>query len=171
MVAMNPTALLAAGQLQAMGSAGTPYDRAMTMKAQGLFQKALFRGKLGSIKGKLTGRAAYLSGLATATAGKTTVIDHHEMGQAVPMERVRGSESRSRDFDRDFNPLQTHTRQRWINVAKARLSDVPLPSVELIRLGDDYYVRDGHHRISVAKALGQIYIDAEVTVLKVVPAN
>jgi hypothetical protein len=171
MMAMNPSALVAAGEWQAMGSAGAAYKRAMTMQAQGLFQKALLRGKLGSLRGGLTRHANHLAGLATDTVGKTTVVDHHERGQAVLVERVHGSESRSMDFDRDFNPLQTHTRQRWLNVAKARLNDVPLPSVELIQLGNDYYVRDGHHRISVAKALGQIYIDAEVTVLKVVSAD
>jgi hypothetical protein len=172
MIGHNPSAVVAAEQLQAMGSSGAAYDRAMTMQALGLFEKALWRGRLGSVRDRLTSRhAAYLSGLATDMAGKTAVIDHHERGQAILLERVHGSESRSRDFDRDFNPLQTHTRQRWVNVAKAWLEDIPLPAVELIQLGDTYYVRDGHHRISVAKALGQTYIDAEVTVMKVVSAK
>jgi hypothetical protein len=42
-----------------------------------------------------------------------------------------------------------------------------MPPVELIRVGDVYFVRDGHHRVSVARALGQAYIDAEVTVWEV----
>jgi hypothetical protein len=40
----------------------------------------------------------------------------------------------------------------------------PLPPVELIQVGDVYFVRDGHHRISVARMMGQDSIDAEVTV-------
>jgi hypothetical protein len=52
-------------------------------------------------------------------------------------------------------------------VAKARLKGVTLPPVELIQVGDVYFVRDGHHRISVARAFGQEHVDAEVTVWEV----
>jgi hypothetical protein len=68
---------------------------------------------------------------------------------------IRGSESRSSDFDRDFNPLHDHNRRRWLNVAAARQRGKALPLVKLIQVGDVYFVRDGHHRISVARALGQ----------------
>ena len=46
---------------------------------------------------------------------------------------------------------------------QARLNDIPLPPVDLIKVGENYFVRDGHHRISVAHALGQEFIEAEVT--------
>jgi len=82
----------------------------------------------------------------------------------VPIARIRGSEGRSRDFDADFLPTHSRTEGRWVNIAKAQMLDTALPPVELIQVGDDYYVRDGHHRISVAKALGQLEIEAEVTV-------
>jgi hypothetical protein len=49
-----------------------------------------------------------------------------------------------------------------LRVATARLQDVKLPPVEVIRVGSDYFVRDGHHRISVAKAMHEQYIDAVV---------
>ena len=54
--------------------------------------------------------------------------------------------------------------KRWLGVARAALRGEHLPPVDLIRAGDVYYVRDGHHRISVARALGQREIDARVTV-------
>lgn len=82
----------------------------------------------------------------------------------VPIEQIRGSEGRSNDFDRDFHPLQDHCKGRWLRVAAARDRDRVLPPVVLVQVGDVYFVRDGHHRISVARALGQLDIEAEVTV-------
>jgi hypothetical protein len=66
------------------------------------------------------------------------------------------------DFDDTFYPRHERMRSRWLNVASLRLAGVALPPVELIHSGGIYFVRDGHHRISVAKALGEVYIDAEV---------
>lgn len=82
----------------------------------------------------------------------------------VPIQQIRGSESRSDDFDADFSPRQTRTRGRWLSIATARLMGVTLPPVKLLQVHDVYYVRDGHHRISVARAMGQEYIEAEVMV-------
>jgi hypothetical protein len=48
------------------------------------------------------------------------------------------------------------------DVAVVRLAGEDLPAVELVHTGGIYFVRDGHHRISVAKALSEAYIDAEV---------
>jgi hypothetical protein len=84
--------------------------------------------------------------------------------RTVPISKIRGSEGRSEDFDREFHPLRLHNQGRWLSVATARQRGVVLPPVELIQIGDIYFVRDGHHRISVAKAFGQEEIEAEVTV-------
>jgi hypothetical protein len=81
----------------------------------------------------------------------------------VPLDQIRGSEGRVRDFDPEFRPLKAHNAERWINIAIARLRETPLPPVELVRVNDSYYVRDGHHRISVAKSFHQADIDAQVT--------
>jgi hypothetical protein len=85
----------------------------------------------------------------------------------VPIEQIRGSEGRSNDFDRRFYPLQDHCKGRWLRVARARDQGKVLPPVVLVQVGDVFFVRDGHHRISVARALGQLYIEAEVTVWQV----
>ncbi len=84
--------------------------------------------------------------------------------QMVAIRQIRGTESRSSDFDRDFNPLHEHTRRRWLNVAAARRRGKALPPVKLIQVGAVYFVRDGHHRVSVARALGQRSIEARVVV-------
>jgi hypothetical protein len=82
----------------------------------------------------------------------------------VPIAQIRGSEGRSADFDVDFYPLKSYEQERWTNVAVAHSLGKALPPVELVQVGENYFVRDGHHRISVAKMMGQREIEAEVTV-------
>jgi hypothetical protein len=84
------------------------------------------------------------------------------------MKEIQGSAGRSADFDEQFRPVQDGTRERWIRVAAALQNGKTLPPVELIRIGQIYFVKDGHHRISASRALGQEYIEAEVTVLDIV---
>lgn len=89
--------------------------------------------------------------------------------RAVPIDRIKGSEERSDEFDANFTPLRPHLTQKWIDLAVAYSKRIVLPPVELIQVDNCYFVRDGHHRISVARAFGQEYIDAVVTVRRVTP--
>ena len=82
--------------------------------------------------------------------------------QTVSIAQICGSESRSTDFDRQWRPRKTVNRERWMGIAIAHRKDVPLPAVDLIKIGDAFFVRDGHHRISVAKHQGQVEIEANV---------
>ena len=82
--------------------------------------------------------------------------------QTIPLDKVVGSVGRYRDFDRAFLPTQRGTRGRWINISKARYEDVELPAIEVYKIGDVYFVRDGNHRVSVARERNQDYIDAYV---------
>ena len=84
--------------------------------------------------------------------------------KTVTIEQIRGSENRCGDFDAAFRPLQNHTRERWVNIAVAMDNGKPMPAVDLVEIGGTYFVRDGHHRISVAREIGQECIDAHVTV-------
>ena len=86
--------------------------------------------------------------------------------RAVPIAQIVGSENRSADFDTSFAPLSEHTQARWIGVALAWELGAELPAVDLLQVADEYYVRDGHHRISVARAYGLREIDARVLVLQ-----
>jgi hypothetical protein len=92
---------------------------------------------------------------------------HHRGSKTVPLDYIVGSEGRYTDFDRRFLPLQEATRFRWISVDRAHHEAVALPAVELYQLGALYFVKDGHHRISVARHQGQEHIDAVVTELVV----
>ncbi|MDR2133864.1 MAG: transcriptional regulator [Treponema sp.] len=85
--------------------------------------------------------------------------------RAVPIKLIIGSEGRYRDFNKYFLPRSDHLRSRWERVDQARIRDITLPPVQLYEIGGVYFVRDGNHRVSVARAQGVEFIDAEVTSL------
>jgi hypothetical protein len=132
-----------------------------------LYLKARHRGQMGQAWSALSGRSRRLIPLSEVET-RCTVRDRHFAGiRTVRIDRIRGSEGRCADFDRGFNPVQDHSQDRWLRVARAWQADKPLPPVELVQVGDVYFVLDGHHRLSVARALGQQSIEAEVTVWRV----
>ena len=145
------------------------YDRkiAAESRALHLYHHVRSRARLGQVWSFLSGRSQRLLNLAEVQA-PSTGSDHDETRtRTIPISRIRGSGSRSRsgDFDADFRPLKAHIRDRWLSVATARQLGVSLPPVELIRIDEIYFVTDGHHRISVAQAMGQPEIEAKVMVL------
>jgi hypothetical protein len=81
----------------------------------------------------------------------------------VPVADIMGSVDRYQDFNRNFLPVQTHTRPRWEAIDRATLAQETLPPVQLYQVGDIYFVKDGNHRVSVARERGQEMIDAEVS--------
>ncbi len=85
--------------------------------------------------------------------------------QVVPLDRIVGSEGRYADFNKQFLPRHEHLRRRWTRVDQARLQQVNLPPIRLYEIGGVYFVRDGNHRVSVARAQGGMSIDAEVVSL------
>ena len=66
------------------------------------------------------------------------------------------------DFDRGFRPTSSRTRTRFERIAEAARRGVALPPIDVYRIGDLYFVRDGHHRVAVARAQGRDTIDARV---------
>jgi nucleotide-binding universal stress UspA family protein len=83
----------------------------------------------------------------------------------VPLDRIVGSVGRARDLDSDFLPLSAHRRQdeRFRRITRAMNEGQALPPIQLYKLGYNYYVLDGHHRVAVARSLGIRELDAEVT--------
>lgn len=128
-------------------------------EASAAFESALRRGKWRALRQRLLGQAGGLRHLPSVDATTTRQPAREASVVNVPLSRIVGSEGRADDFDRAFYPLNDHTRDRWINIAAARRDGAALPPVELIQVGDGYYVRDGHHRISVARASGQREIE------------
>jgi hypothetical protein len=81
----------------------------------------------------------------------------------IPLDSIVGTVDRGRDFDRHFRPTSARVRPRWERIAAAMRRGDSLPPIDVYRVGDLHFVRDGHHRVSVARALGRTDIDAYVT--------
>jgi len=65
--------------------------------------------------------------------------------RVVPVQQIVGSEGRYRDFDRRFLPRAAYLQHRWSNVAQAMAQGIDLPPVDLYKIGDIYFVRDGNY--------------------------
>jgi hypothetical protein len=82
--------------------------------------------------------------------------------QVIPLDHIVGTVDRRRgDFDRSFRP-SPHTRGRWERIAEARKRGEAMPPIDVFQIGDLYFVQDGHHRVSVARAMGDKDINANV---------
>jgi hypothetical protein len=83
--------------------------------------------------------------------------------KVVALDQIVGSVGRGRDFDRRFRPTSGRSRGRWEQIAAAARRGESFPPIDLVKVGELYFVRDGHHRVSVARALARTDIDAYVT--------
>jgi hypothetical protein len=131
-------------------------------KALGLFRNQYLRARWVRLWAAIRGQTIDLRNLQQDTHGKRMASRLYLGVRTVPIRAIVGSESRCLDFDKSFRPLKASIQDRWLNIAVAYLAGISLPPVELLQVGDVFYVRDGHHRISVAKAFNQENIDAEV---------
>ena len=86
--------------------------------------------------------------------------------KVIPIDKIVGSEGRYNDFDNHFFPKSSHLRNRWEHVDEAALKDIILPPIKVYEISGLYFVRDGNHRVSVAKSRGTEFIDAEVVSLQ-----
>jgi hypothetical protein len=142
-----------------MISTGSP-----TMDAERAFARAVGRRRRAALARALR--------LAPAGSGSLPVFDARELARghrrevpigthAIPLEAISGTlePSRASMFDRDFRPARA-ARGRWERVWLAEQRGCPLPPISVLPAGDGYVLRDGHHRVSVARARGATTIDA-----------
>jgi hypothetical protein len=126
------------------------------------FQKARFKAFINRAWGTLSGQ-------------RTTLLSYDEIKEklhiggpiyrgikTVRVDQIAGSLNRYHEFDRVFLPASDTLAQRWQSVNRAFYQDISLPPVVLYKVGQVYFVVDGHHRVSVAREQGQIEIEAEV---------
>jgi hypothetical protein len=90
-------------------------------------------------------------------------LDESYVGlQTVALDSILGTVDRAKGFDREFRPTTARVRARWERIANAMRRGEPMPPISLYRIGEAHFVRDGHHRVSVARALGRTQIEAYV---------
>ena len=91
-------------------------------------------------------------------------VGERDLGlQVIPLHTIVGTVDRTTSFDRAFRPTTARVRTRWERIAAAMRRGEPMPPIDVYRIGEAHFVRDGHHRVSVARALGYHDIEARVT--------
>jgi len=91
-------------------------------------------------------------------------VGERDLGlHAIPLDSIVGTVDRRSGFDREFRPTTSRVRTRWERIAAAMRRGDPLPPISVYRIGEVHFVRDGHHRVSVARSLGLHDLDAFVT--------
>ena len=135
--------------------AGTTFDRARRRRAYRRF---------GSLLGRRRRGPADLLPLDEATKRLRPFARRHLGLQAIPVAQIVGTDSRGADFDRDFLPRRPEIGPRWRNVEEA-FPEGGFPPIAVYRLGEAYFIIDGHHRVAIARQRRVETIDAEVTEL------
>lgn len=140
---------------------------AQDRRSQVDFERARHRGFWRRLRRWLGGRSNQLLPFGEVR-NLVPIRGQRQLGlRQVPIDQIVGSVGRYRDFDRAFFPTRAETRDRWTNISRARYDRVPLPPVDLYRMGEVYFVKDGNHRVSVARERGQEFVDAHVVEIDV----
>lgn len=126
------------------------------------FQRALFKAFMNRVWDSLSGRRTTLLSYDDIKEKLRIGGPIYRGVQTVRVDQIAGSLNRYHEFDRVFLPASDKLAARWQNVNRAFYEEVSLPPVVLYKVGQVYFVVDGHHRVSVAREQGQIYIEAEV---------
>ena len=129
------------------------------------FAKAKSKAKIQGILSALQWKHNNLLSLYEVTSIIKPKSETYLGMRTIPVARIIGSEGRYHDFSSAFLPKREQLRTRWVSVDNAIINDVILPPISVYSLGGYYFVRDGNHRVSVAKAQGMEFIDAEVVEL------
>lgn len=137
------------------------------LQSEGDFDRARFKAFVGEILAAVAHRPNELVSFEAVRRSLKIFGESYRGVRPVPVDHIVGSATlRYHDFDRAFLPIQARTKARWKHIDEAYYEDAGLPPVELYQVGEVYFVRDGHHRVSVARDRGQEYIDAEIIELK-----
>jgi hypothetical protein len=98
---------------------------------------------------------------------KLKILGQHYAGlQDIPIDKIAGSVGRYQEFNRAFLPTQDHIRERWKNIYEVAHGTGGFPPIDVYKIDGVYFVRDGHHRVSVLKELGATSVEATVTELE-----
>jgi hypothetical protein len=132
------------------------------------FHRALRRASIHRLRDWVLRRSAHSHVASFDEArGKLTRWSQVYRGiRTVEVDKISGSVGRCKDFDPAFMPVKVSMSGRWGRVDRAYHQGVELPAVRLYKIGDDYFVRDGNHRVSVARYHGAAAIDAEVVEIR-----
>ncbi len=135
----------------------------LDVQSQSRFQSQRRKAFFADVLAVLQGRSNDLVSFGAASAALHAYQQMPARTEMIRIDKIVGSVGRYKDFTRAFLPRTNVDIDRWkrLDVALARLETVP--PIEVYQLGDAYFVRDGNHRVSVARANGIAEIEAQVT--------
>jgi hypothetical protein len=131
-------------------------------QARADFQRARFKAFINRVWGTLSGQPTTLLSYDEIKEKLRIGGPIYRGVQTVRVDQIAGSLNRYHEFDRVFLPASDKLAERWQSVNRAFYQEISLPPVVLYKVGQVYFVVDGHHRVSVARGQGQLYIEAEV---------
>lgn len=133
-----------------------------TQEAARIFEHVYYQGLQRRFWQGILQNETELSKLADSVQDSKVSLIVEQGTHSIAIDQIIGSISGNQSFDDAFYPRRKDVRHRWISILLARWAGQALPPIEVVQLGEHYYVVDGHHRVSVARFLGQAYIDAHV---------
>ena len=140
-------------------SSGSDYRRILAAEQ---FHRARREAAVESLLARLSGQSADL--LSFDQVARTLRVSGQSPGglRQIPIKAIVGSVGRYQDFSRTFLPRQEADEDRWVRVSAAAPAIGDLPPIEVYKIGDNYFVLDGNHRVSIARRQGLTHIDAHV---------
>lgn len=127
------------------------------------FKKARQKAFLETILSSIQGKSSDLMSYDQVRETLRPIESAYRLLEDIPLEKIVGSVNRTTDFTRSFLPLQDSDAYRWSSVRAGVESMEGLPPIEAYRVGEVYFILDGHHRVSVARELGAETIQGYVT--------
>ena len=138
-------------------------DNNLSADSMERYRRSAGKAQVADLLGKITGANTDLVSY-DAVANRLRARQQIEMGtRMVPLDQIVGSVGRYRDFTRTFLPRAGINPERWARVDAIMHSLEGYLPIELYKIGEVYFVRDGNHRVSVARANGFTHIEAYVT--------
>jgi hypothetical protein len=136
-----------------------------TFQANEEFMSALKKAKLQTFLSRLQMERTELLSFYDVKALVKPKRQTYRGMKAIRVDRIIGSEGRYKDFSKAFFPKKSMLKGRWESISRAHMQMVDLPAISVYKIGNAYFVRDGNHRVSVAKTLGVEFIDADIVEL------
>lgn len=137
-------------------------DETFSEQSRTDFQRARFKSFMNRVWDSLSGQRTTLLSYDDIKEKLRIGGPIYRGVQTVRVDQIAGSLNRYHEFDRVFLPASDKLADRWQSVNRAFYQEISLPPVVLYKVGQVYFVVDGHHRVSVARKQGQLYIEAEV---------
>jgi nucleotide-binding universal stress UspA family protein len=141
-------------------------DRISYIAAIRDFRRARRQAVMNEIIARLTGKPADLYSYEEVRQKLKVVESSNQQLKDIPLDAIVGSVGRYSDFTRDFLPRRDSAQERWSRVMAAMSSLTGVPPIEAYQIGDVFFVKDGNHRVSVARQMGSTHIEGYVTEIR-----